>query len=60
MLLQLPVQAAPGAGISDFPPLPEPLQPTGTRQGQGPANRVQSPGEGEEAGGPSPVAPSPA
>eukprot|EP00972_Heterocapsa_arctica_P092863 13696963-Heterocapsa_arctica.AAC.1 len=39
MLLQPPMQAAPGAGISDFPPIPEPLRPTGTRQGQGPANR---------------------
>eukprot|EP00972_Heterocapsa_arctica_P017967 2655856-Heterocapsa_arctica.AAC.1 len=39
MLLQPPLQEVPGAAVNDCPPLPEPLRPTGTRQGQGPANR---------------------
>eukprot|EP00972_Heterocapsa_arctica_P111951 16429016-Heterocapsa_arctica.AAC.1 len=52
MLLQPPVQEVPGAGVSNFPPLPEPLRPTGTRQGQSPANRARIPVEGEEAARP--------
>eukprot|EP00972_Heterocapsa_arctica_P103398 15236286-Heterocapsa_arctica.AAC.1 len=48
MLLREPVQEVPGARVGDFPPLPEPLRPTGTRQAQAPANRLQNPvAEGE-------------
>eukprot|EP00972_Heterocapsa_arctica_P088299 13021129-Heterocapsa_arctica.AAC.1 len=60
MLLQPPVQAVPGAGIGEFPPLPEPLQPIGTRQGQGPGNRARNPGQEVETGGPASAGPKPA
>eukprot|EP00972_Heterocapsa_arctica_P092038 13574628-Heterocapsa_arctica.AAC.1 len=50
MLLREPVQEAPVAGGEDFPPLPEPLRPIGTRQGQAPANSLPNP-EGDRSTG---------
>eukprot|EP00972_Heterocapsa_arctica_P045316 6689482-Heterocapsa_arctica.AAC.1 len=43
MLFREAAQEAPGLGEDIFPPLPEPLRPIGTSQGQAPANRIRSP-----------------